>query len=250
MNKNIIYEDKNILVVHKPAGIATQTARVGQQDMVSELKNYLAGKSGRKEKEGIYLGVVHRLDQPVSGLLAFAKTKEAAADLSRQAADGRMEKYYYAVILGKPEKETGRLEHYLYKDGKTNQSLVVKEGFPEAKKAILEYRLVKCLHAFFDIPPEDIGFALPPEVSLLEIRLITGRHHQIRVQLSFEGMPLLGDSKYGSERSKLLSRRAGCKNTALCSYKLSLIHPVSKEKMSFEIQPGEEIFLPFFSKGI
>lgn len=254
MNKNIIYEDDHIIVVQKPAGIATQTARTGQQDMVSELKNYLAGKPGepgkeRKKKEP-YLGVVHRLDQPVSGLLVFAKTKEAAANLSRQVTQGQMQKYYYAVVLGKPDEEEGRLEHFLYKDGRTNQSMVVKEDFPDAKKAILEYRLIKCLHAFFDLPGEDMVFAKPPEVSLLEIKLITGRHHQIRVQLSGEGMPILGDGKYGSERSKLLSREAGCKSTALCAYKLSLVHPMSKKKMEFEIQPEEEIFLPFFSKGI
>ena len=245
MNKNIVYEDKSVIVVYKPAGIATQTARVGQQDMVSELKNYLADADRPRKKEP-YLGVVHRLDQPVSGLLVFAKTKEAAAKLSKQVTEGRMEKYYYAVVLEKPEVADGRLENYLYKDGKTNQSLVVKEDFPDAKKAILEYRLVKSLNAFFESPEEPAVFAKPPEVSLLEIKLITGRHHQIRAQLSHAGYPLLGDGKYGSERSKLLSRQARCKNTALCAYRLSFIHPVSEKKMNFERLPEEEIFQPFF----
>ena len=245
MNKNIVYEDGHIIVVYKPAGIATQTARIGQQDMVSELKNYLVGIDRSKKKEP-YLGVVHRLDQPVSGLLVFAKTKEAAAGLSRQVTDGQMQKYYYAIVLGKPEEEKGKLEDFLYKDGRTNQSLVVKEDFPNAKKAVLEYRFVKSLNAFFESSEEPIVFAKPPEVSLLEIKLITGRHHQIRVQLSHAGLPLLGDSKYGSERSKFLSRQTGCKNTALCAYRLSFIHPVSKKKMNFEKQPQEEIFQSFF----
>lgn len=245
MNKNIVFEDRHVIVVYKPAGIATQTARVGQQDMVSELKNYLAAADLPKKQEH-YLGVVHRLDQPVSGLLVFAKTKEAAAGLSRQVTDGQMQKYYYAIVLGKPEEEKGRLEDFLYKDGRTNQSLVVKEDFPGAKKAVLEYRLVKSLHAFFESSEEPLVFAKPPEVSLLEIKLVTGRHHQIRVQLSHAGLPLLGDSKYGSERSKFLSRQTGYKNTALCAYRLSFAHPVSKKKMDFEKQPQEEIFQSFF----
>ena len=245
MNKNIVFEDRHVIVVYKPAGIATQTARVGQQDMVSELKNYLAGSDLTKKKEP-YLGVVHRLDQPVSGLLVFAKTKEAAAGLGRQVTDGRMQKYYYAVVLGKPEEEKGKLEDYLYKDGRTNLSLVVKEDFPNAKKAVLEYRLVKSLRAFFESSEEPIVFAKPPEVSLLEVRLVTGRHHQIRVQLSHAGLPLLGDGKYGSERSKFLSRQTGYKNTALCAHRLSFIHPISKKQMDFEKQPQEEIFQSFF----
>ena len=246
MNKNVVYEDESVLVVYKPAGIATQTARVGQQDMVSELKNYLA-RTGDQKGKAPYLGMVHRLDQPVSGLLVFAKTKEAAAKLSRQVAEGQMQKYYYAVVLGKPEKETGRLENYLYKDGKTNQSMVVREGFPDAKKAELEYRLVKILNAFFENPEDPLVFPKPPEVSLMEVKLITGRHHQIRVQLSHAGLPLLGDSKYGSEQSKLLSRQAECKTPALCAYRLSFVHPVSKKKMNFERQPQEEIFQSFFT---
>lgn len=246
MNKNIVYEDESIIVVYKPAGIATQTARVGQQDMVSELKNYLA-RTGHQKGKAPYLGMVHRLDQPVSGLLVFAKTREAAAKLSRQVTEGQMQKYYYAVVLGKPEKETGRLENYLYKDGKTNQSMVVREGFPDAKKAELEYRLVKSLNAFFENPEDPLVFPKPPEVSLMEVKLITGRHHQIRVQLSHAGLPLLGDSKYGSEQSKLLSRQAECKNPALCAYRLSFVHPASKKKMNFEKQPQEEIFQSFFT---
>ena len=145
MQKNIIFEDEHLIVAYKPAGIATQTARIGQQDMVSELKNYLSRKPENKGKGEPYLGLVHRLDQPVSGILVFGKTKQAAASISRQITEGTFHKYYYAVIYGKPVKENDRLTDYLYKDGRTNMSLIVKKDFPEAKKAVLDYKLVKTL---------------------------------------------------------------------------------------------------------
>ena len=151
MQKNIIYEDKHIIVAYKPAGIATQTAKFSQRDMVSELKNYLAGRSECKDRKEPYLGLVHRLDQPVTGILVFAKTKEAAASLSRQITDGRFHKYYYSVIYGTPPKEAGRLENYLYKDHRTNMSTIVEKEFPEAKKAALCYKLVKTLMVLSDM---------------------------------------------------------------------------------------------------
>ena len=244
MLKNIIFEDENMIAVYKPAGIATQTARIGQRDMVSELKNYLAGKTEYKGKGEPYLGIVHRLDQPVSGIIVFAKTKLAAAELTRQITTGQMQKYYYAVICGTSTAPWGRLENYIYKDVKTNRSLIVAEGFPDAKIAILDYKLIKTLMV--------LGEAefLSQEVSLMEIKLITGRHHQIRAQMSHADMPLLGDSKYGSPESKDLSQEAGCRNVALCAYKLVLNHPLTKKKITFEKQPDGEIFIPFFTKGI
>ncbi len=240
MQKNIVYEDGSMIVVYKPAGIATQTARIGQGDMVSELKNYLSGKPEGRGKGEPYLGVVHRLDQPVSGILVFAKTKEAAAKLSAQVSSGRMCKYYYAVVLGNPPMDEERLETYLYKDGRTNRSLVAGENDPGAKKAALNYKKIRTM----------LILEKGQEVTLVEVQLFTGRHHQIRAQLAHNRMPILGDSKYGSESSKLLSREIGCKDVALCAYKLILFHPVKKKEMVFEIQPQEEIFLPFFSKGI
>lgn len=235
MQKNIVFEDKDIIVVYKPAGIATQTARLGQRDMVSELKNYLAGKAENKGKGAPYLGVVHRLDQPVAGILVFAKNKESAASLSKQMTDGSFHKYYDAVVFGKPEKEQGILEDYLYKDAKTNQSMVVKEGFPEAKRARLSYKRKETLMVL------EAG----QQASLVEIELFTGRHHQIRVQMANAGMPLLGDSKYGTERDKRFSQEIGCRNVALCACKLIFQHPKTGKEMCFERRPEEEIFLPF-----
>lgn len=240
MQKNIIYEDEHMIAVYKPAGIATQTARLGQRDMVSELKNYLSGKPEYKGKGEPYLGIVHRLDQPVSGILVFAKTKQAAAALSRQITDGVFHKYYYAVIYGKPAREKDRLEDYLYKDGRTNMSIVVSRDFPEAKKAALNYKLVKTL----------MVLEMFQETSLMEIELLTGRHHQIRVQMANGGMPLLGDSKYGTEEVKQFSREIGCRNVALCACKLNFRHPLTGKEISLEKQPEEKIFLPFFNQKI
>lgn len=240
MQKNIIFEDNYMLAAYKPAGIATQTARVGQRDMMSELKNYLAGKPEYQKGKEPYLGLIHRLDQPVTGILVFAKTREAAADLNRQMREGVFHKYYYAVVYGKPDREEERLEHYLYKDGKTNCSMIVEESFPGAKKAVLRYRRIKTLMALEAFQ----------ETTLVEIELFTGRHHQIRVQMAGEGMPLLGDNKYGGEKVKDFSREIGCRNVALCAYKLEFKHPESGRAMCFEQIPKEEIFLPFFTTQI
>lgn len=239
MQKNIIFEDKHMIVAYKPAGIATQTARIGQQDMVSELKNYLSRKPEYQGKGAPYLGLIHRLDQPVSGLLVFAKNPKAASALSSQLTGGGMKKYYYAIVYGCPEKEADSLENYIYKDGKTNQSLIVKQDFPEAKKALLNYKKLKTL----------MVIEARQEASLVEVELITGRHHQIRAQMAHADMPLLGDNKYGSPASKDFSREIGCKTVALCAYKLVLKHPVTGKEMTFERLPEGEIFLPFISRG-
>ncbi len=237
MQKNIVFEDAHIIVAYKPAGIATQTARLGQQDMVSELKNYLARKPENKGKGAPYLGLVHRLDQPVAGILVFAKTKQAAACLSKQIADGSFHKYYDALVFGRPLKEQDTREDYLYKDTKTNMSLVVKKDFPDAKEARLHYQLKETLM----VVEED------QEASLVEIELFTGRHHQIRVQMAHAGMPLLGDSKYGTEESKEFSRNIGCRNVALCACRLEFTHPKTGKTMHFNKKPEDEIFLPFLS---
>lgn len=221
MRTKIIYEDAAIMVTHKPAGLATQTAKVGQQDMVSELKNYLA--SGQRGKVP-YLGVIHRLDQPVEGLLVFAKEKSAAAALTKQLGQGTLHKQYYAVICGKPCLDMGELVDYMYKDTAGKAQIVTgqQEKFPEAKKAVLQYRIIE------EISSEK-------ELFLADIHIDTGRFHQIRAQMAHAGMPLLGDSKYGNEISLALRQELGIRNVALCAYCIELIHPVTKKKMKFTI---------------
>lgn len=245
MQTKIIYEDGQVLVCHKPAGLATQSGKIGQQDVVSELKNYLmagqktaqVNKQNRNSAQGSfrkaekmggtpYLGVVHRLDQPVEGLLVFAKTKEAAAKLTTQLAKGSLNKRYYALVCGKPSEKEGELVDYLVKDG--NMARVSENGKvdTEAKKAVLQYQLVSGMMT-----------NVSEVISLLDIHIDTGRFHQIRVQMSHAGLPLLGDSKYGSEYSMNLSRKLGIRNVALYAYGVEFLHPVTGKKLEFSIQP-------------
>lgn len=230
MRTKIIFEDAHIIVAHKPAGLATQTAKVGQADMVSELKNYLAAEQKGKPP---YLGIIHRLDQPVEGLLVFAKNKQAAAALTKQLENGTLNKQYYAAICGKPSAEAGELVDYLYKDVvKEGKALVVtgrQQDYPDAKKAVLQYRLIK------ELSTENPIF-------LTDIHIDTGRFHQIRAQMAHAGTPLLGDSKYGSEASMELSLELGVRNVALCAYSIDLLHPVSGKKLSFTAEPEGKAF--------
>ena len=210
MEPKILYEDDAILVCHKPAGVAVQTGRLGEADMESLLKNYRAGKG-----ETPWIGVVHRLDQPVEGVMVFAKTKEAAASLSRQMRERLAEKSYYAVTDWIPAQKKGMLEDYLIRDGRTYLSSVTERGAKGAKRAALAYEVIQ----------EKDGRAI------LTIRLETGRHHQIRVQLSHAGMPVAGDRKYNF-REHVLPRAGGLR---LCACHLSFRHPVSRRKVEFEI---------------
>lgn len=231
-NDRILYEDKDIIVCHKPAGIATQTARVGQADMASEITNYL--KNARPDsKKPIYVRVIHRLDQPVEGILVFAKNKSAAADLSRQAAGERMEKEYLAVVCGKDMPQSGELTDYLVKDGRTNTSRVVPPEVKDAKKAVLEYEVLE------KIPLEKDNLR---QLALVRIRLHTGRHHQIRVQMVNAGMPLLGDHKYADEAALAMTKRLGLKEIALCASRLAFEHPGTGKRMQFQITPEGAAF--------
>ena len=210
----ILFEDNDILICRKPAGVATQTKRLGQQDMESLLKNYRA-----KKGEPAYIGIVHRLDQPVEGVMVFAKNQQAAAHLSKQVQDRVIGKYYYAISANVPEYQEGVLEDYLLTDKKTNfTSVVEKEVSKEAKYAKLEYKVIES----------------KDDKTLFNIKLHTGRQHQIRVQLANIGCPLIGDNKYGKE--------GGREQLALCSYKLEFEHPTQKTPMTFEIQPLGKVF--------
>ncbi|MBR1391440.1 MAG: RluA family pseudouridine synthase [Lachnospiraceae bacterium] len=211
MQAKIIYEDSQLIVCVKPAGMAVQTRRVGEMDLYSELMNHVAGKN---EKNVPYIGIVHRLDQPVEGVMVFAKTREAAAALNRQLQEYGFGKYYYAVTKGMPEPKSGTMTDYLRKDGKTNTSLVVDEKTPGAKKAVLNYEVL----------------GQREDKSLVRIQLKTGRHHQIRVQMAHAGCPLLGDRKYGTAGK-------GEPSLALCAYRLSFLHPTEGTPMEFEIVP-------------
>lgn len=233
MRTRIIYEDEQVLVCHKPAGLATQSGHVGQTDMVSELKKYLpAGQKGvvkAKPDNAPYLGVIHRLDQPVEGLLVFARTKEAAAKLTAQLAKGSLNKQYYAIVCGKPDREAGELVDYLRKE--KDMARVAQKGAEdkEAKKAVLQYRQISTNVT------EASG--LEAKLSWLDIQIDTGRFHQIRVQMSHAGLPLLGDLKYGTEQSREISNKMGIRNVALYAYRLEFVHPTTGKKLTFQIEP-------------
>lgn len=224
MQTQIVYEDEAVLVIRKPAGLATESAGIGQKDVVSELKNYVAKKNPGKMP---YLGVVHRLDQPVEGLLVFAKTKKAAENLTVQLGKGTLKKEYLAVVCGKVPENTGRLVDYLAKE--KGMAVVKDAADTQAKKAVLSYTKK----------------AETKELTLLAVQIETGRFHQIRAQLSHTGFPILGDEKYGSEESKELSREKKIRFTALCAASLSFRHPVTGKTMAFTQAPQNPAFAEF-----
>ena len=210
----IIFEDEFIIVCKKPPGIPTQTPKSGVIDMVSLLKNYRVSKG-----EPPYIGLVHRLDQPVEGVMVFAKDKKSAAALSAQMQAHTFEKYYYAMVVGTFSPACGTLENYLLRDGKSNVSSVVPKDTTGAKRAELSYKTVKTME----------------DRSLVRIQLKTGRHHQIRVQLAHAGHPIIGDKKYGRNTPGYLP-------LGLCSYHIGFIHPVTKKKVVYEITPSGAAF--------
>ena len=216
MNFDILFEDEHLIVCYKSAGIPTQTSKLGEQDMVSLLKNYLKGG---------YVGVIHRLDQPVEGLLVFAKTPFAAKELNKGMQGAGFGKYYKAVLCGVPKESKGILEDYLVKDGRTNTSRVCNKEEKDAKKAVLSYEVIE----------------KQEEKTLVKVKLDTGRHHQIRVQMANMGCPIWGDTKYNTE----LIQDKRFRQVALCAYRLEFVHPKTKKKMEFEAEPkgeGFEIF--------
>lgn len=231
MNYKIIYEDKDLIVCHKMAGLPVQTGKIGASDLVSELKNYLMKSQPTKQTKEPYLGIVHRLDQPVEGVILFAKNQAAAGTLSKQLNSGIMNKCYYAVAAGVPQHNQGILIDYLVKDNKTNSSSITTKD--KGKESKLEYTLIKQ------------GAAEEKPYALYDIHLLTGRHHQIRVQMANANLPLLGDRKYGNEISNNLSNELNVKNVALCAYKLEFTHPATKKKMEFKIHPEGKIFEQF-----
>ena len=209
----VIYEDNHIIVVEKIPNIPSQGDKTGDKDMLSIIKAYLKEKYNKPGN--VYLGLVHRLDRPVGGVMVFAKTSKAASRLSEEVRNKSLKKEYLVIVDGRFENKKDILEDYLVKNGKTNISKVVKEGTNNSKYAKLEY--------------EELKYNEKYDLSLLKVNLFTGRHHQIRVQLSSRGHSIYGDQKYGS--------RGKGKQITLWAYKLTLIHPITKEEMVFTSVP-------------
>lgn len=203
---NIVYEDNHLLVVEKPINMPSQKDASGDMDVLNSLKQYIKDKHNKPGD--VYLGLVHRLDRPVGGLMVFARTSKAAMRLSTDMKNKLIKKTYIAVVTGEPLKEATLID-YMVKNTKTNVSKITTEVL--GKKAILHYKLIKKIN----------------DKSLVEINLETGRSHQIRVQMANSGLPLLGDQKYNKIAKK--------EPIALFASRLELIHPTTKEKLVFKL---------------
>ncbi|MDE6058550.1 MAG: RluA family pseudouridine synthase [Clostridia bacterium] len=211
-NLTILYEDNHVIVVMKPQNIASCPDDSGDANLLDMIKEYVRTKYDKKGN--VYIGLVHRLDRPTGGVMVFAKTSKAAGRLSEQMRTGDFEKKYLTVLCGTLTEKSGRLVNYLKKNTVNNMVYLCTQGTDGAKEAILDYRVLE----------ERSG------LSLTEIKLHTGRSHQIRVQTAGISHPVFGDMRYGGER-------AVKGNLALWAYSLAFTHPVTKERLRFLILP-------------
>ena len=216
-NLQVLFEDNHIVIVNKRSGDITQGDKTGDKPLSDVVKEYIKKKY---DKAGnVFLGVVHRLDRPTSGVIIFARTSKALERLNKMLRDKIISKTYWAVIKNHPEKEKNTLINYLKKNPKNNKSSVYTKEIDGSKKAISHYNVIKKLDNY----------------SLVEIDLETGRHHQIRAQLSFIGFPIKGDLKYGFNRSN----KDG--SIHLHARKIEFVHPVTKEQISVIAPTPQEV---------
>lgn len=216
MDLKVIFEDNHIIVVEKPVNIPSQGDKTGDEDMLTIIKKYLIEKYNKKGDA--YLGLVHRLDRPTGGVMVFAKTSKAASRLSEQIREKVFEKEYLCIVDGKFEEPNGEYEDYLVKNEKNNMSRVSEQKNKNAKLAKLYYEVLK--------------YNEETNLSLIRVKLYTGRHHQIRVQFASRNHSLYGDQKYGT--------RGRGKQLCLWAYKIAFLHPISKERIEFEDYPEAE----------
>jgi 23S rRNA pseudouridine1911/1915/1917 synthase len=206
----VVYEDNHIIIVNKQSGEIVQGDKTGDRPLSDIVKDYI--KEKYQKPGAVFLGVVHRLDRPVSGLVVFARTSKALTRLNKMFAEGEVHKTYWALVKNAPQKTEDTLTHWLVRNEKQNKSYAYATEKPNAKKAILKYRLI----------------GKSDNYSLLEVQLMTGRHHQIRCQLAAMGCPIKGDLKYGAPRSNPDG------SISLLSRRIEFIHPVSKERITAE----------------
>ena len=216
-NLQVLFEDNHLIVVNKRSGDITQGDKTGDKPLSDVVKEYVKEKYNKAGN--VFLGVVHRLDRPTSGVIIFARTSKALERLNKMLRDKTISKTYWAVVKGYPLKEKNTLINFLKKNPKNNKSSVYTKEIPDSKRAILHYNILKKLDSY----------------SLLEIDLETGRHHQIRAQLSFIGFPIKGDLKYGFNRSN----KDG--SIHLHARKIIFMHPVSKEEISVIAPTPKEV---------
>lgn len=215
-NLQVLYEDNHLIVINKRPGDIVQGDKTGDTPLSDVVKQYLKEKYNKPGN--VYLGVVHRLDRPTTGIVVFARTSKALPRLNKLFSEGNTQKTYWAVVKNAPEKERDTLTHWLVRNPKQNKSYAHTKEVPNSKKAILEYRILKKLDSYY----------------LLEIDLKTGRHHQIRAQLAAIGCHIKGDLKYGADRSN----KDG--SIHLHARSLELEHPVKKEPLTFLAPPPND----------
>ena len=210
----VVYEDNHIIVVNKQSGEIVQGDKTGDRPLSEIVKDYI--KEKYQKPGAVFLGVVHRLDRPVSGLVVFARTSKALARLNKMFAEGEVHKTYWAIVesekLRVKSEEFATAEHWLTRNEQQKKSYAYDHEVPRSKKAVLRYRLI----------------AHSDRYCLLEVQLMTGRHHQIRCQLSTMGCPIKGDLKYGAKRSNPDG------SISLNAHRIEFVHPVSKEKICLE----------------
>lgn len=213
---NIVYEDNHIIVVSKESGEIVQGDKTGDTPLSDMVKEYI--KEAYAKPGEVFLGVVHRLDRPVSGLVMFARTSKALARLNKMFAEGQVHKTYWAITKNCPTQLEGRLEHWLVRNEKQNKSYAYDREVPHSKRAVLDYRVIGKSDNYY----------------LIEVDLKTGRHHQIRCQLAKMGCPIKGDLKYGAKRSNANG------DISLQAHSMEFVHPVSKKQISLSLTPSGE----------
>lgn len=206
----IVYEDNHLIIIYKHSGEIVQGDKTGDVPLSEDVKCYL--KEKYQKPGNVFLGVVHRLDRPVAGLVVFAKTSKALTRLNKMFRDGEVHKTYWAITKNLPPQPEGTLTHWLVRNEKQNKSYAYDHEVPHSKKAILKYRLI----------------GQSDHYCLLEVNLMTGRHHQIRCQLAHMGCPIKGDLKYGAQRSNPDG------SICLLAHHVEFVHPVSKQLISLD----------------
>lgn len=213
----IVYEDNHIIIVSKRSGEIVQGDKTGDVPLSESVKQYIKEKYAKPG--AVFLGVVHRLDRPVNGLVVFARTSKALERLNRMFANGEVRKTYWAITQNRPEADEGTLEHWLTRNEKQNKSYASEREKPGSKRAILKYKVIGGSERY----------------NLLEINLLTGRHHQIRCQLAAIGCPIKGDLKYGAKRSNPDG------SISLLARHVEFVHPVSKELISVDAPLPDDV---------